>query len=122
MTYQRQRDRRTSGFVMISTLLLLSSDYTMSCADLNVIYVLPDCIVMKWLFRSEPNCLLLSQYNVRVNRCDGNETTLPIEHDTSRKGEQAIDGRICGEKCIIKFQDSPVCILLTPSITYIQSE
>ena len=122
MSYQRLRDRRPSGFVMTSILLLLLFDYTMSCADLNVIYTLPDCIVMEWIFRSEPNCFKLSQYNVGVNRCDGNETTLQVAYDTSGRGELPIDRYICGEKCIIKFQDSNVCVLLTPSTTYIQSE
>ena len=108
---------------MISIFLLLSSDSTMSCADLNVIYVLQDRIVMEWLFRSELNCLQLSQYNVSVNRCDGNETiaTLQIANDTDGKGELAIDRHVCGEKCIIKFQNSNVCVLLTPT-TYIHCE
>ena len=97
-------------------IILLQFEVTLCCGDLN--YVKFDSqsgnITLGWRVRSDNNCEQNSQFDVYVNKCDGESLTLrtPATDDNSGHREVVINHRSCGSKCTVRFQGSNVCTML----------
>ena len=97
--------------------ILLQIGATLCCANFNYAVYSPQLNIIKLVLelRSDDHCQQNGQYNVTVNRCDGESHNLSTSamHDDSGHIEVMISHSLCGSKCTIQFQGSyHVCIML----------
>ena len=101
---------------LCSVVVLLQIGATLCCANFNYAVYNTELNVIKLVLevRSDDHCQQIGQYNVTVNRCDGEFRNLstPAMNDDNEHIEVMVSHSLCGSKCTVQFQGSEVCIML----------
>ena len=102
---------------LCSVVILFQIGATLCCANFNYAVYNPQLNVIKLVLESrfDDHCQPENgQYNVTINRCDGESRNLSTSamHNNSGHIEVMVNHSLCGSKCTIQFQGSYVCIML----------